>query len=235
MASSALKQLAFRYLPASLLRYARSVHYQRSLRDYDMAMEPDLLGCKQLIRPGDTVLDIGGNIGVYTRFCSEFVGSSGRVFTLEPVPQTFAYLQSNVRALGLRNVECRNVAASDVDSDDARMMVPDYATGGENLYEASLSEKGNIPVRTARLDRLFPELRPSFIKIDVEGHEVACLKGAAELLKRAKPALMIEVLHEETFAIMEGHGYRTCSFSGSSFQPRVTGEKRTNWFFLPDA
>ena len=233
MASSAWKQFAFRYLPQPALRYARSLHYRRSLRDYDMAAEPDLLGCRQLIQSGDTVLDIGGNIGVYTRFCSEFVGPSGHVITLEPVPQTFAYLQSNVRALGLRNVELKNVAASDRNSDDARMFVPDYATGGENLYEASLSDKGNVPVKTARLDELFPELHPSFIKIDVEGHEVACLKGAANLLKRARPAVMIEVMHDETFVIMEGHGYRTCSFDGQAFLPRTAGERRTNWFFLP--
>ncbi len=233
MASSTLKQFAFRYLPQPVLQYARSIHYRRSLRDYDISQEPDLLGCKQLIHAGDTVLDIGGNIGVYSRFCSEFVGQSGRVFTLEPVPQTFAYLQSNVKALGLRNVTCINVAASDADSEDRTMHVPDYATGGENLYEATLSTHGNVHVKTARLDTLFPDLSPAFLKIDVEGHEVSCLKGGLELLRRARPAVMIEVMHEETFTIMNGLGYRTCSLDDGEFKPRQPGEARTNWFFLP--
>ncbi len=233
MASLALKQFAFRYLPQPVLRYARSIHYRRSLRDYDISKEPDLLGCKQLIQAGDTVLDIGGNIGVYSRFCSQFAGPAGRVIALEPVPQTFSYLQGNVRALGLRNVTCINVAASDTDSDDRTMFVPEYPTGGENLYEASLCSNGNVRVKTVRLDTLFPELSPAFIKIDVEGHELSCLQGGLELLRRAHPAVMIEVMHEETFVLMQSLGYRTCSFLDGEFRPRRAGEARTNWFFLP--
>src|SRR5271169_5397775 len=108
-----VKQLALQYLPDSLARIARSYHYRNSLRHYDIDAEPDLHACRSILTEGDTFLDVGANIGVYTRFCSEFVGPSGKVFSLEPVPETFSYLAGNVRALNLNNVTCLNVAASD--------------------------------------------------------------------------------------------------------------------------
>ncbi len=232
--STTLKQLALRFLPAPAMRYVRARHYRQSLRTYDIHAEPDLLGCRALIQPGDTVLDIGGNIGVYTRFCAEFVGPTGHVYALEPVPETFSYLQGNVRALGLRNVDCLNVAASDHDSDDGRMFVPEYTTGGANLYESSLSSEGNVQVRTARLDTLFPELRPSFLKIDVEGHEIACIQGAEQLLRRSHPVLLIEVAHEEIFPLLGSLGYRAFWYDAGSFRPRSEGAKHTNYFFFPE-
>lgn len=155
-----LKQIALKYLPDSVLKSVRTHHYQNQLKHYPLNEEPDLLGCKALLRPGDTVLDVGANIGVYTRFCSEFVGPTGQVHSLEPIPETFSYLTSNVRALGLANVTCHNLAASDKDQDQAAMSVPQYSTGGANIYEATLSDNGDIPVKTTRLDTLFPNLSP---------------------------------------------------------------------------
>src|SRR5215472_1991138 len=152
-----LKQIALKYLPDSVLKSVRTRHYQNQLKHYPLSEEPDLLGCKALLRPGDTVFDIGANIGVYTRFCSEFVGPTGQVHSLEPIPETFSYLSRNVEALGLRNVTLYNLAASDNVSDRAAMSMPQYASGGANIYEASLSDSGDIPVKTTRLDTLFPQ------------------------------------------------------------------------------
>ena len=233
-----LKQLALTYLPDRLLKAVRSVHYRNSLRTYNVDAEPDLLGCRALIEPGQTVLDIGANIGVYTRFCSEFVGPTGRVFSLEPVPETFGYLQHNVEALGLTNVTCFNTGASDHDSKSELMSVPEYAGGGANLYESRLTPDGNVPVKVARLDTLFPDLSPDFIKCDVEGHELACVRGALGLIARCRPKWMIEVTHTETVPLMESLGYQALVFVAGDFRPYQGGAPGPNvvgpnLFFVP--
>ena len=228
-----LKQLALKYLPEAACRTLRRVHYRQALRNYDRAGEPDLEGCERLIARGDTVLDIGANIGVYSRFCSEFVGPEGQVIALEPIPETFSYLESNIRSLGLRNVRCLNVAASDHDSEQDRMSVPEYETGGNNLYCASLSATGNVSVKTARLDSLFPELCPQFIKCDVEGHEAACVAGASNLIARCRPKFLVEVTDGSVFAQFAALGYKAFWFDASGFRPYDPDVKRVNYFFLP--
>jgi FkbM family methyltransferase len=229
----AMKDLALRYLPDGLLRVARSVHYRNSLKHYDINVEPDLHACRGLIKEGDTALDVGANIGVYTRFCSEFVGSTGRVFSLEPVPETYSYLTGNVRALNLKNVQCFNVAASDHDDDSGRMTIPQYDSGGRNLYTAKLSSEGNVAVKVAKLDTLFPDLNPSFIKCDVEGHEVACIKGALNLIRRCQPIWMVEVSGQETFELLFSLNYEAFTYEEQTFRPYDPSRPSANSFFFP--
>jgi FkbM family methyltransferase len=227
------KHLALRYLPDRLLKVARSVHYRNSLKHYDIDAEPDLHACRSLLKEGDTVLDVGANIGVYTRFCSEFVGPSGRVISLEPVPETYSYLTGNVRALNLKNVQCFNVAASDHDDESGRMSIPQYDTGGRNLYTAKLSSEGNVAVKVARLDTLFPDLTPAFIKCDVEGHEVACIKGALNLIRRCQPSWLVEVSSQETFELLFSLKYAAFSYEENTFRPYDSSRPSANYFFFP--
>jgi FkbM family methyltransferase len=228
-----LKQIALKYLPDSVLKSVRTRHYQNQLKHYPLSEEPDLLGCKALLRPGDTVLDIGANIGVYTRFCSEFVGPTGHVHSMEPIPETFSYLSRNVEALGLRNVTLHNLAASDTVSDHAAMNMPQYASGGANIYEATLSDSGDIPVKTTRLDTLFPNLSLRLIKCDVEGHEVACINGALELIARCRPSWVVEVSNPKTFEVFASLNYDPFVYEQGSFRPATPSDKVPNFFFFP--
>lgn len=228
-----LKHLSLKYIPAPILRSIRARHYQGSLRRYSIAAEPDLMGCKALLNPGDTVLDLGANIGVYTRFCSEFVGPTGHVHSLEPVPETHSYLVRNVRSLGLTNVTCYKLAASDQDRRNAMMSMPDYATGGPNIYEARISVQGNIPVTATRVDTLFPHMSPRLIKCDVEGHELAAINGARELIARSRPHWLIEVTNAATFDLMASLGYEPFVWQQGSFVPKSPSTKVANYFFFP--
>lgn len=233
MRKNLAKRLALGYLPDDVLRMLRASHYRKSLKNYSLADEPDLLACQSILKLGDTVLDVGANIGVYTRFCSEFVGSTGRVLSLEPVPETFSYLTRNVRALKLKNVECLNVAASDHDSESERMSIPEYAAGGSNLYEAKLTPDGNVRVKAAKLDTLFPELNPAFVKCDVEGHEVACIRGSVNLIRRSRSVWMVEVIRAEVFELFNSLGYQTFTYSKGEFRPFDSDRPSVNYFFFP--
>ena len=158
----------------------------------------DLAFLKNVVGRGAVVIDAGASIGLYTRFLSALVGPQGRVYAVEPVPETFDVLASNVRRLGLENVQPLNYALSDVDA-TLEMEVPLWPEGGENLYEARAAAPGSgsglrrMTVPSQRLDTLLPDRPIAFIKCDVEGHELRCLAGAAETLRTWRPAWLLEV------------------------------------------
>jgi FkbM family methyltransferase len=105
--------------------------------------ERDAVIAKSLISPGDSVLDIGANIGQYSRFLSHCVGPTGRVYAFEPIPETFDFLSNNIRRRGLSNVEPLNFALSDTEK-TRTMVIPTYRWGSECWYDVRVkTDKAN--------------------------------------------------------------------------------------------
>src|SRR5438128_7943415 len=100
--------------------------------------EPEYKLLSQWIKPGDWVLDIGANVGHYTKRLSELVGDHGRVIAFEPVPTTFHLLAANVQLFEHSNVTLINAAASDK-LGIAGMSMPVFSTGLTNYFQASIS------------------------------------------------------------------------------------------------
>ena len=153
------------------------------------------------MEPGQYVADIGANIGVYSKYLSERVGPSGRVISVEPIPLTFLIsCAPTYGKLRLSNVEAKNCAISDTEG-QVKMRVPKYNSGGENFYAARIEngEAGDsvrsfaVPATTVA-DALLSTLPLiHFIKCDVEGHELNCIRGAMKTIERSKPAWLIEI------------------------------------------
>ena len=242
------KRLVLRLLPESVLRLLKKIHYAQVLRSISQDDEPDLKVIQHLVGPGHHVADLGANIGVYTKCLSELVGTFGRVYSVEPIPFTFDVLRSNVRKFGLRNVELKNCAISDSDG-YVTMEVPRFDWGGENFYEARIVSghakrsfrQAVVPSYT--VDSLFSELDSPihFIKCDVEGHELSCLRGAVRTIQSSKPAWLIEISSRpddekstsyQTFRLLRESQYEAYWFDGTRL--RVYGPRDTsiNYFFL---
>jgi FkbM family methyltransferase len=249
---SVLKTLVLRTVPQRWLQVAKARHYARVLRRVSDADEPDLAVVRHLVVPGGTAVDLGANIGVYTRVLSELVGAAGRVVSVEPVPETNELLRRNVRALDLANVTVVEAAVSD-GAGTVTMSVPEYSTGGVNFYQARVvgaepPERGaaarSVRVRTMTLDAILQGAAPvGFVKCDVEGHELACLAGAEAVL-RQRPAWLIEVWGDpaapdtsaaEVFAFLRGHAYEPWFLATGRLVRWRPGEVSTNYFFLTDA
>ena len=239
-----LKSLALRFLPETLLRRVRRAHYGRKLASAQP--EPEMAILRHLVPAGGCALDLGANFGLYTRFLAEAVGPSGTVHAVEPVPATFAVLQSNVRRLGLSQVRTHPVAVSEA-TQAVTMTVPEYASGGSNFYEARVirapDARGRaVHVVGARLDDLFAGLpRIDIIKCDVEGHELAVVRGAAAVVRAHHPAWLMEVSGDpdnpaapaaEVVRRMRAEGYAVYRFDGSRLRPRQPGDRAVNYFFL---
>ena len=247
-----LKAQALTRLPDSWLRALKIRHYERILTSFDEADEPDLTIVRQLVVPETTAIDLGANIGVYTKVLSSLTGSKGRVIGVEPVAETFGILSHNVRMLGMSNVTLVNAAISDR-SEMVMIEVPNYESGGANFYQAHVvdgeSDAGHTrrraQVRSITLDEIAPSDETiSFIKCDVEGHELKCLAGAESVITKHHPAWLIEVSGDpdagnsnarDVFGLLERQGYSGWFFDGQRLHRRRAGDRSTNYFFLTES
>lgn len=145
---------------------------------------------RQMVRPGQVVLEIGANIGAHTVFFSQQVGPSGQVIAFEPQRVVFQTLCANVALNSLTNVFAFQQAVGDK---PGTIIVPplDYSQdnnfGGLALGGFEYGEQ----VQLVTVDGLALK-RCHMVKIDVEGMERAVLGGAVETLTRLKPLLYVE-------------------------------------------
>ena len=138
------------------------------------------------IRPGDTVLDIGAHIGLYTLTAARAVGPTGRVVAFEPSTDNFALLEANVAANGYTNVELHRVACSDTTG--TGVLVLSRTNSGDHQLRA---DGAGARVDTVRLHDL--DVRPQVVKMDVQGAEPLVLAGAAQLLAADELIVFTEV------------------------------------------
>ncbi len=242
------KLLAKRFLPRWLQLEIRKRVLTASLRNDAVPLELDATGLRLLLRPGDFAVDVGANVGTYTKVLSSLVGPSGRVWAFEPVPENHAVLAFASRRLRLSNVTLYECALSDA-SGTGLMEIPVFSKLGESLYDARLvhtpgSRLRTIEVRLATLDSLLSgvDRGPSFIKIDVEGHELQCLEGAMETLRAYKPSLMIETFEDparegslanHVVRLLSNASYAGAVFNGSGFTEWDGTTHPQNLFFFP--
>lgn len=208
--ASGLLKKAITMLPAHWQHEFKRIHYYRQIRQGRFATdEPEYAMLDSMIAQGDWVIDVGANIGHYTRKFSELVGAGGRVIAVEPVAETFDLLAANARQFAFHNVTLLNVAASD-HTELAGMSVPAFATGLKNFYEAHLTEdNAEMRVLTISVDALELPSKVSLVKIDAEGHEVPVLRGMTKLLERDAPLLIVESARENLIEYLESLGYRS--------------------------
>lgn len=177
--------------------------------------EPEYAILDTLIRPGDWVLDIGANIGHYTKRLSDLAGPMGRVIAFEPVPATFALLTANVRLFATPNTTLVNAAVSDR-LQVVGMQMPEFASGLANYYCAHITDDSQgLQVMTLNVDALGLDGRVTLVKIDAEGHEASVLAGMRQLLQAHRPTLILETGDDALVAGLVALGYRVERLPGS--------------------
>jgi FkbM family methyltransferase len=153
------------------------------------------------VRAGDTVWDVGANVGYYTRVYAAKVGANGRVFSFEPSPVNFPRL---VKATAeMTNVTPLQLGLGDRDAELSFSQGADDLGATSRIVEAGAGELV-VQVRTgAGLIEARTVPQPNAIKIDVEGFELEVLQGlSAHLSDQALRAIGIEV----HFGILKARG-----------------------------
>lgn len=156
----------------------------------------DLL--KKVLRPGDTYIDVGANIGQLCLAASVAVGTQGRVFAFEPHPNTYRFLCDNLQANRSQNIVTVQAA---IGEDAGFSKISDGPSDDQNR----IGDSGPTIVRL-KLEDLFPGISVRLLKIDVEGFEQAVLLGCGGLLDRVE-TIYCEIYDKNT----QRYGYTGAS------------------------
>jgi len=139
---------------------------------------------------GDAVIDGGACTGDTAAVFSNAVGEAGRVYAFDPVADHLRILEHNTKQFSYANVTVMPYGLSDQNIFAEPIFLDGYAPGFS-------SRNQRVPLRS--IDFLVKQneiARISFIKLDVEGAELAALKGAEESIRRFKPKLAISLYHK---------------------------------------
>jgi FkbM family methyltransferase len=184
--------------------YSRQ-HLVRYGKGFEAASLGTFLKC---LKEGDVVLDVGANVGIYSLLASEVIGPKGKVYAFEPTPSTYDALQRNFH---YNHVEsqciCIRKGLSDKNS-VGRVASPElakrYQSGDAFNYietvDISPTDAGAIELTTidefARANEI---TRIDVIKIDIEGAELLCLKGAEAFLRsKDRPIILFEAIDDNS-------------------------------------
>ena len=147
------------------------------------------------LRPGDTFIDVGANIGYYSLLASALVGKSGGVTAIEASPAIFQQLRANLARNHVTKVRCVNIAAADRRGTLPLFRGPDHNAGETSLFQGPGFEPDGSVEAAPLAEILEPQeiTRARLIKIDVEGAEGGVLPGLLPVLSASHADLELIV------------------------------------------
>lgn len=195
-------------LPKKYQQELKRLYFSRQIqKGVFLSDEKEFDVLQKWVSKGDWVIDVGANIGHYTKKLSELVGKSGRVIAFEPIPDTFELLAANMARVEYNNVSLLNVAASESSSLKG-MALPKFDTGLDNYFMAKITESNpSLEILCLSIDSLNLPQSIGLVKIDAEGHDISVLKGMESILRKDHPVLIIEEDSSEIETYLEGFGY----------------------------
>jgi FkbM family methyltransferase len=216
-------------------KHIEQVKLRHRAEKYQYVEDPGGIACIQkFIRKGQTVFDIGAHKAGYLYFFQQQLSNSGGIHAFEPQRPLYKYLVRIRELFGWENLNVLPYAVSDQEG-EAMLGIPrnghrhssPCATIIESRMDFDFQRREKVA--TISLDHYCRarDLRPDFIKVDVEGNEFNVFLGAQQLLRTTKPPLLFEcearfVGEErllETFKLLRSHGYRGHFISGRSVFP----------------
>ena len=205
---------------------------------------------KNLIQPGDTIIDIGANLGYYSMLFSKWTGPYGRVYAVEPVS-----LYNKIFKELSRNRTNITLYPYALGPENKKITIVDPLTGSQNdpylktglLHVYDKEKDGELSAHKYRFESemrkpesLFAELKKiDYIKCDVEGFELEVLTQMKSLILKHKPIVQSEIAGENRGAIKDMFtelGYSAFCLEGNELKLQ-TGPlpiHETDFIFKPD-
>jgi FkbM family methyltransferase len=216
-----------RYFGPEAMQAAVDFVWSRQVKRGDLAA----LLADRFVASGAVTVDVGASWGLFSYHLARRVGKAGTLFSFEPHPANRPALEKLARARP--QVRFRAAAVSDV-AGRADMQVPVF--GGRHVTAQSSIAHGfdgqdsvrveRFSVPTVRLDDELGGIPIDFIKVDVEGHEVSVLRGAAQVLRKYLPPMLIEIEQRhldhpiaDVFAEITDLGYSLFFIDGQALRP----------------
>ncbi|OGQ61256.1 MAG: hypothetical protein A3G92_07525 [Deltaproteobacteria bacterium RIFCSPLOWO2_12_FULL_38_8] len=152
---------------------------------------------KKFLKPGMVFMDCGANMGFYSLVAASSVTSSGHVYSFEPTPSTFARLQKNLNESKFKNIQAFACALGETKGEAHIFQLDSFNHGMNTLAPMHKEAIDTATCHVFSLDGMLSEQKiqkPNLIKLDVEGSELAVLRGATKLLKDpSAPTMIIEL------------------------------------------
>jgi FkbM family methyltransferase len=200
-----------------------------------------------LCRKGDTIIEVGANVGTETLAFADIVGPAGRVHAFEPFPGNLQQLREVVSKAGLSQVRVVPAAVADTPGFLEFSPPPDGWSGSGHLVAGSANPgaRDTIKVETTTLDAHFrDEGTVRLISIDAEGAETTILGGAHALIARDQPVIVVEAEPAllksfgsslaDLKAKLESFGYRVHTIGRMGLnEPETASDRNWNWVALP--
>lgn len=223
MAANSLPRKIVKRLLAPVLTEGTYSLFQAAAMGWDIRngswWEPELELVPRVVREGDSAIDIGANYGLWAYHLSRAVGSTGRVYSFEPIPFTARTFRLISRALRFdSNVELINKGCAEaagrveftvpvqdgvaISAGLVHMIGRQDARPGKEVH-AAFEKTKNVACDVVALDEALPHLeRLSLLKCDIEGADLYAMRGARRTLQAHKPVVIIEI----TPWFLEGFG-----------------------------
>ena len=232
----------------------------RALAPRASFIEDEVAGLAAVVRPGAICFDIGAEYGLYTYPLSHLAGPHGLVHSFEPLPGAARVLAAGIGAFGCRNVRRFAGAVSDRPGTGELSMprrngLPVHGrtfltTGAHGVGPNSeFASADLVRTRITTVDRVYDHFnlpKVDFMKVDVEGAEPKVIEGAAKVIDRHRPALLLEIedrhlaKYDTTADDLTAHltalGYGMQWWQNDHWTPveKVTDERR-NYLFTTEA
>ncbi|HET6266671.1 MAG TPA: FkbM family methyltransferase [Acidobacteriota bacterium] len=176
------------------------------------------------VREGDTVLDIGAFIGLYTIAFASRVGPTGRVIAFEPDPDNYRLLLEHLRLNGVaERVEAIHAAAGET------VTIVQLSRDGSQTHVSTQGQDATVECKT--VDSVIRDAKIDVVKMDVEGYEEHVVRGATKLLSdpQRKPRLMYIEVHpyawpnhgtsdRSLLSLLRSFGYAAEDLNGESVE-----------------
>ena len=195
--------------------------------------------------PGDTIVEIGANVGTETIGFADIVGPRGRVVAFEPLPELFSQLSESIRRNRFEHVDLWPFAVGDA----CRIMsftLPTQDNSGLGHFSVDgESSQASLPVQCVRLDDLATCLGPARLLLaDIEGAEPAMLRGGRSYIARHRPYLVLEVHAKNLTRYGLAIADVVRELDRLDYEPRIIGRfgfkpielhtsELSNWFCCP--
>jgi FkbM family methyltransferase len=173
-------------------------------RRFTSTLEHDIQIIKRIfefVTPESLVIDVGANIGDWTIPLSKKVGKEGKVLSFEPNEETVRVLRQRTKKL--TNVKIMAMGLSDKE-EQLELLIPKEISCPPTAAIAKTANHLNNKkdtevtiVQVKKLDQIIDELNLkniTFVKIDVEGHELNVLKGFKKGIVKNRPVILMEIL-----------------------------------------
>jgi len=197
---------------------------------------------KRLIKKGDTVIDIGSNLGYYSILFARWVGNEGKVYSVEPVSiynkifqeQAKRYRNITLLPYALGNEEKTVELVSVISSGYLR-------TGLSHVYcpekDANKTYGFRLLAPMKIASKLFEDIpKINYIKIDIEGDEWMVLSDMKDLIQKHKPILQVEMNDHRITNFLQQLGYYACKLEGKNL---IKTEAETasdgDYLFFPES